>query len=564
MKAINNKKIILFIIVCFLTYLLLALKKEINEGFMLYNNHMGYFFTDSFHQIKNYYPRFFIFIFVFTRIFKYGVPLIILLYLYKERQKIYLYTYRKLTFEKEEIWWLNLIFYSLLNICFAFLFIKVLNVDLLSVIKLCSIWQLLIFIVLTKWEHIKNHLKYYLISLLLLLFTLEIGLRIIKLQPGKVHFNRWFRRVDNLKLLNGFKTNAEGIYIIDSRYVNFLNSIVKEDSKIIMILDSLKKENINSEFRSIIRDFNDLQYKNQLKSNFEKKIYYLNKQLEYNEKDSLLLYYSTHPFNMDGFFSIPFVPIKSDKPSVLMLGDSFTWGHDTNNKTNSFVNELLAKGYVIYNTGISGVDVAQYEAVAKKYIPLLKPNIVILNFFLGNDVQYTKRIVDAEHPPVFFATNAGNLMSVYDTIQFITAKDAYENMLNQSYIIPQNFTQKIIVKSSVLTQIWIVFNNFKMPTTVYGSFKELKRLTKPSCNEEINNIKEICKKYNSKFELLVIPDFMYKNNDVKDFPYLFENIDYIMSPVGKENYNLSNGHFNDEGHYEYAMFLDSLIINDFK
>lgn len=394
---------------------------------------------------------------------------------------------------------------------------------------------------------------------------LEMGLRTLKFEPGKLYANKWFHKVDKLEVLKAFNTDKNGIYKLDTTYIDLLNRTVNLNPKIVEDnIDSLVKNNFSQDFVSVIRDFNAMLFTEKPKSNFELQIERIKNQSAHNKKDSIILFYAKHPFNNEGFFSIPFVHIENDKPSVLVLGDSFTWGHDASNKTYSFVNELIAKGYVVYNTGISGVDVTQYEIIAKKYIPIIQPDIVILNFFIGNDVSYVKRVVDKENYPIFFSTNAGNIMSIQESYQFLTAKDAYKNILNKTYLIPQNNIQKIISKSSVLTQFWKVKNKVIPKTTINKkSYISLAVLEKPACNEEINNIKELCKQYHSKFELLVIPDFV-SNNDVADFPYLFENIEYVKSPVGKENYNLSNGHFNKEGHYEYALFLDSLITHDFK
>ena len=66
------------------------------------------------------------------------------------------------------------------------------------------------------------------------------------------------------------------------------------------------------------------------------------------------------------------------KKKVLMLGDSFLYGHSAENFTSSFANNLLAKGYYVYNTGISGADVTQYKAIADKYIPIIPMKEIII------------------------------------------------------------------------------------------------------------------------------------------------------------------------------------------
>jgi hypothetical protein len=69
------------------------------------------------------------------------------------------------------------------------------------------------------------------------------------------------------------------------------------------------------------------------------------------------------------------------KTKVMLVGDSFAWGMSANPVYNSYADFLLAKGYCVYNLGIIGTDPAQYEAVVKKYTPILQPDVINSQLF---------------------------------------------------------------------------------------------------------------------------------------------------------------------------------------
>jgi hypothetical protein len=89
--------------------------------------------------------------------------------------------------------------------------------------------------------------------------------------------------------------------------------------------------------------------------------------------------------NSEGFRGEEFRP-RGDLPSALVLGDSFAWGADARPLAgNAFVDLIGRAGYVTYNTGVPGVGTNQYAYLARKYVPRLRPNWVVVAFFVGND-----------------------------------------------------------------------------------------------------------------------------------------------------------------------------------
>ena len=78
--------------------------------------------------------------------------------------------------------------------------------------------------------------------------------------------------------------------------------------------------------------------------------------------------------------------VKSDKPGILFLGDSFTWGADVE-APERFTEKLQAKHpeWNIYNFGVSGYGTDQEYLLLQKHFDEYKPRVVFLMFCTDND-----------------------------------------------------------------------------------------------------------------------------------------------------------------------------------
>ncbi|MDB5284059.1 MAG: hypothetical protein JWO06_3134, partial [Bacteroidota bacterium] len=303
------------------------------------------------------------------------------------------------------------------------------------------------------------------------------------IQPGIILKTGSFHKVNKLKQLNGLYADSNGIFKATQSAAQDIVAKLQHDSYLRLIINHIFKERNNEiETKSLIWDFalskkdenNPLSiYLNRLGQNLPHGL---------SDFDSAIIYYAMHPINAEGFKSIPFKQYKGKK-KILMLGDSFTWGHSASHKTRSFADLLLYRGYAVYNTGISGADPAQYLAVAQKYIPLLKPDIVVVNFYMGNDIAYFKRELKPG-VPIFYSTNAGQLFSCNDGVAFDTPEKAYAFVLKH-YSIPEenNTFNYICAKSSMGTLLWKILNDYHKvdshnnTDTLY--YKEVQSLRQP-------------------------------------------------------------------------------------
>lgn len=97
--------------------------------------------------------------------------------------------------------------------------------------------------------------------------------------------------------------------------------------------------------------------------------------------------------NNYGFRGHNFYQVKQDKSMrILTIGDSFVYGWGVNDEdtwVNLLERRLNTKYYPykieVINLGVSGSSPKEYLELSKKYIPLLKPDYVILGITEGND-----------------------------------------------------------------------------------------------------------------------------------------------------------------------------------
>ncbi len=78
---------------------------------------------------------------------------------------------------------------------------------------------------------------------------------------------------------------------------------------------------------------------------------------------------------------------KSDKKIIFMLGDSFIAGSGVEvEETSSLYLKNILADYKVYNLGVPGYSQRQHIIQLEKFIPIYNPEIIILNFYTGNDL----------------------------------------------------------------------------------------------------------------------------------------------------------------------------------
>ncbi|MBL4708553.1 MAG: SGNH/GDSL hydrolase family protein [Flavobacteriales bacterium] len=155
-----------------------------------------------------------------------------------------------------------------------------------------------------------------------------------------------------------------------------------------------------------------------------------------------------------------------DRKVIFLIGDSYTEGCCDLPVDSSFA-DLLTRhsSHHILNFGIGGTDLTQYLQIVKKYVPKLKPDLVIIAFYLGNDIAYAKR-EPAPRIPIAYAIQKYPWMNSsippflkknYPKEQLESEIEAYQFYLNQYSLWGHNtnWIHRIIRRSVLLSKLYL-------------------------------------------------------------------------------------------------------------
>lgn len=273
-------------------------------------------------------------------------------------------------------------------------------------------------------------------------------------------------------------------------------------------------------------------------------------------------YWAWHkvPINEYGFMGPEWNGDDTTKPKLLLIGDSFVWGSGAEPLSVGFASLMATDDYtMVYNAGIPGVDPAQYEFVAGKFIPVVKPDVTIVFVYLGNDIVDYKREL-MPNKPLYFATDLGWLPGYYQGHYFDNLDSSYQ-FYKRKYI-PNTGFQSFACHTAIGTAL------YSLPLRIQER-KERKTLLQSNItNQHLKSIALLAKANDSKLLIVPIPylgtDFneSYRLDAQGYFLTNYHNVfagfenQLLVLPLETKHYHpLPNGHFNNEGHYFVAQYL---------
>ncbi len=269
---------------------------------------------------------------------------------------------------------------------------------------------------------------------------------------------------------------------------------------------------------------------------------------------------SNGPFiNGNGFRTSEFQDLDTVKHKLLLIGDSFTWGLTAQPLDSCFADLLkpMIESRVI-NTGIPIADPAQYEAIARRYIPMLKPEKVIIMFYLGNDIMPEPRPT-IPNKPFYYYTNAGALMANDGTVRLHSAQEAYDYYTRRKFFLihPDNIFEKIVAESALLSRIYSLKYRWAEKKAAENAIADMSVTQK-----YLYSIVDICKLNKCALQIILIPEIKEADQPKSFFEKRYKGFfkDPVLSactyiPEGNtpENYvPYPDGHLNNKGHIFYA------------
>ena len=300
-----------------------------------------------------------------------------------------------------------------------------------------------------------------------------------------------------------------------------------------------------------------------------------------------LVTFAPHPANMDtgrhinaqGFIS-PFnfdtatagEQHRKGKSKVLVLGDSFTEGVTDDadfGKTFMEIVRHLERDNLIYNTGAGGTGPVNYELIARRYIPIVEPDMVLVMFCGGNDVNDSKR-KPVPFIPVFYMTNAGFIdSSVPDEFGGVmdTPQKAYDFYVQKTTLLGKNrsFLQRVCRHSCILSHLYFKIWPWCKPGPLNSLEDQL------SAFKHLRTIDSICVARNIPFRIIYIPTayssvegaFTTTKQFQKEYSNVFgplmDKVNFPLEFTTRDYISVANQHFNNVGNAKMALVVDSVI-----
>ncbi|MFT5861175.1 MAG: hypothetical protein ACI865_003296 [Flavobacteriaceae bacterium] len=429
-----------------------------------------------------------------------------------------------------------------------------------------------------SYEH---HLKAYLASrskkmvflqnngrvLFLLLVVTEFSLALAGFDPGRTSYDENFSVVNELVEFEGYSADNRGIMYVDVNARNYARDYIKahELGNKLLFQAALNYEQKHYTPYRVGRDFLEIT-QGEVQTEFSRFIKKIESSTEPSSDNKAILAYMKSPINSDGFRSIEFENVSTNKQKIFLLGDSFTWGSGVENLSASFADDLTSRGFLVYNSGIVGTDLPQYAEIARKYIQTVKPDVVVLNLFLGNDIA-EHRIVLKPFLSQYYNTNAGTLMSAPHGKVAKNAEEAYARIIDQM-MIPKKMSWVNFVASQtrISTLFWGIFvkmgiigNVASKKSENYWDFVNQSKVGYIVNAEILADIEQICEKNKCELIVSIIPerDNLAISKHMVD--KMVVNFPYVrISNLTKEDY-ASDGHFNESGSRKYAGFIEVKI-----
>lgn len=288
----------------------------------------------------------------------------------------------------------------------------------------------------------------------------------------------------------------------------------------------------------------------------------------------------------------------SKRYKIMTIGDSYTFGAFTsegfyNAYPNLIQSNLSKKGYYVevVNFGVGGYGFDNYEAVVKKYVKQVKPNLIIIGAFNGNDFSDTYYGMNSYKVKDGVAVRTNKEKD--EQLKGHIAKRKFREILNDIFATYRFFrpTFKRIAVRLGLIKDENYFDKFQIDLKQID-FKSYSVWSKINYTKEqqnavsksliyLDSIKRLVRYYGSVFLVVTIPyagqiynrfaangshDIKFPQEYIKDFCYK-NNVHYLDLLPGFRNSNnikyywSSDPHFNDLGHKKAAQMITEYIIS---
>lgn len=270
--------------------------------------------------------------------------------------------------------------------------------------------------------------------------------------------------------------------------------------------------------------------------------------------------------NKDGFRG-PELPVGAGAgDTILLVGDSFAWGGEARPITLSF-SDLLRERYKVANLGIPGVGPTQYKLLVNEYVDRVNPDVLILQFYMGNDLKEKPDPMRPDHP-LYWVTNAGWIWAYDKDGKPFSPEQAYK-----TYVYGGVYTRlrRLVLNSAVLSQLYFGLQSqgSELINSIKGVFDAKGHDSGKDAEfgytfETINEIADLAKTKNIPFLLIIIPKLGPNCHGGKLFePQTypeFRKLNAVEPKLADAHFTAYPGcHLNNAGHQFVAKSVEEAL-----
>lgn len=392
----------------------------------------------------------------------------------------------------------------------------------------------------------------------------EATLRFMGFVPGQVFRSYLLTPTDSLRLFQGYEVDSTGVFKVSGLGREVLAACIGLPQALPAALVR-RYPDVEYSLLKTASDFHPAVWQSDTISPFALLAQRVTQTATTDSFDLAIRAYLNNPVNEHGFKSIPFWPLTgTGRKRILLLGDSFGWGYSAQPLYNGFADRLLAQGYVVYNTGIPCADPAQYEAVARQWIARLKPDVVLVCYFVGNDGMTRLRKTGPERW-LYYPTNAGWLNAQPDSVYLTTPAQAYR-FAHSALFMPRGTTvQWLLGTTCVGTKLWYALARLTgtvPPEMLWYDAQRFPASGMPNVAEHyLLNIRAEAQRNRARFVAGIIPEYLLLDPEKIRQKMNFRSLSYTL-PMGltPEHYSTQrDAHLNNRGMELFTSYLVRLL-----
>lgn len=263
---------------------------------------------------------------------------------------------------------------------------------------------------------------------------------------------------------------------------------------------------------------------------------------------------------------------------ILSIGDSYTEGCCANPIDSSFMDLIFNRtsNYTTFNAGVGSTGPVHYEKTVLRAFDSYRPNLVLINFYLGNDLVNFRRTVVPGIPQTFPIKDFSWLSSTvpefyqskYGKSYFSSPIEAYEFYLDKFtfFGVAATKTEYVFRNSVIVSRLYLGFKNGLTALKWYLS-NDIKNRAKLDTRRVLLRIKEHCEINDVQLHISLIPSASEPRDETQVQGIMKEvfsgfSVSYpFQEQFSKIDFDGSNtdNHFNNAGHRKYALYLASVL-----